>query len=86
MALTDLQRRICRLLAANRVASGESYVAGGTALNEVIGATRISRDVDLFHDTDEALLVTAIAEGRPRFRRGSIRGTLPRLLASHAGG
>ena len=55
MALTDLQRRICRLLAANRIASGESYVAGGAALNEVIGTTRISRDVDLFHDTDEAL-------------------------------
>ena len=58
MALTDLQRRVCRLLAANRIASGESYVAGGAALNEVIGATRISRDVDLFHDTDEALDVS----------------------------
>lgn len=55
MALTDLQRRICRLLASNRIASGESYVAGGVALNEVIGAARLSRDVDLFHDTDEAL-------------------------------
>lgn len=58
MALTDLQRRVCRLLAANRIASGESYVAGGAALNEVIGATRISRDVDLFHDSDEALEVS----------------------------
>jgi hypothetical protein len=58
MALTDLQRRVCRLLAANRIASGESYVAVGAALNEVIGATRISRDVDLFHDTDEALDVS----------------------------
>jgi hypothetical protein len=55
MALTDFQRRICRLLAANRIASGESYVAGGVALNELIGASRLSRDVDLFHDTDEAL-------------------------------
>jgi hypothetical protein len=55
MALSDLQRRICRLLAANRIANGESYVAGGSALNELIGASRVSRDVDLFHDTDEAL-------------------------------
>jgi len=55
MALTDLQRRVCRLLAANRIASGESYVAGGAALNELIESSRISRDVDLFHDTDEAL-------------------------------
>jgi hypothetical protein len=55
MALTDLQRRICRLLAANRIASGESYVAGGAALNEVIASERLSRDIDLFHDTTEAL-------------------------------
>lgn len=55
MALTDLQRRVCRLLAQNRIASGESYVAGGVALNELIGASRLSRDVDLFHDTDAAL-------------------------------
>ena len=55
MALTDFQRAVCRLLADRRVASGESYVAGGTALNELIGAARISRDIDLFHDTQEAL-------------------------------
>jgi hypothetical protein len=55
MALTDLQRRICRLLAQDRIASGESYVAGGVALNEFIAASRLSRDIDLFHDTDEAL-------------------------------
>lgn len=55
MALTDFQRTICRLLADHRIASGESYVAGGAAFNEVIAAPRISRDIDLFHDTDEAL-------------------------------
>ena len=55
MALTDLQRTICRLIAENRIASGESYVAGGVALAELTGASRISRDIDLFHDTDEAL-------------------------------
>lgn len=55
MALTALQRTVCRLLAERRVRSGESYVAGGLALNELLGAPRLSRDVDLFHDTEEAV-------------------------------
>ena len=58
MALTPLQRRICLLLAEQRKRSGESYVAGGAALNELLGGTRMSRDVDLFHDTEEALAAT----------------------------
>ena len=55
MALTDFQRQVCRLLAGQRIASGESYVAGGTALSEALSSSRISRDIDLFHDTDVAL-------------------------------
>jgi hypothetical protein len=55
MALTPFQRHVCRLLADQRVASGESYVAGGTALNEALASSRISRDIDLFHDTEAAL-------------------------------
>lgn len=55
MALTPLQRVVCQLLAANRIASGESYVAGRVALNECLAASRLSRDIDLFHDTDDAL-------------------------------
>ena len=58
MALTDLQRAVCRLLAERRVRSGESYVAGGVALNELLGGTRLSRDIDLFHDTTEAVEAT----------------------------
>jgi hypothetical protein len=58
MALTDFQRAVCRLLAENRIASGESYVAGGAALNELLGSPRLSRDVDLFHDTEEALVAS----------------------------
>ena len=58
MALTDFQRSLCRLIAASRVEAGESYVAGGAALNTVLGAPRLSRDIDLFHDTDEALAAT----------------------------
>lgn len=55
MALTEFQRSVCRLIARSRIASGEAYVAGGAALNEVLSAPRVSRDVDLFHDTDIAL-------------------------------
>jgi len=62
VALTELQRTLCRLIADNRIASGESYVAGGVALNELIGAPRISQDVDLFHDTEEALAATWTAD------------------------
>lgn len=56
MALGQLQRDICQLLAAQRRSSGESYVAGGVALNELTRGTRRSRDIDLFHDTAEALV------------------------------
>lgn len=62
MALTEFQRRLCRLLADNRRRSGESYVAGGAALNELLGAPRRSRDIDLFHDTAEALAVSWSAD------------------------
>jgi hypothetical protein len=55
MALTSFQRDVCRLLAGNRRRSGESYVAGGATLNELLRAPRLSRDIDLFHDTREAL-------------------------------
>jgi len=55
MALTAIQRNICRLIAENRISSGESYIAGAAALNELIQAPRVSRDVDLFHDTEQAL-------------------------------
>ncbi len=55
MALTQFQRTVCRLLAERRIASGESYLGGAAALNELMRAPRISRDLDLFHDTEEAV-------------------------------
>jgi len=55
MALTASQRAICRVIARQRLESGESYVAGGVALNTLTGSARISRDIDLFHDTTEAV-------------------------------
>jgi hypothetical protein len=58
MAITEFQRTICRRIADRRIADGESYVAGGAALNTVIPSSRLSRDIDLFHDTQEALAAT----------------------------
>ncbi|MFC1582327.1 hypothetical protein ACFL4W_02190 [Planctomycetota bacterium] len=55
MVLTPYQQNICRLIAANRIASGASYIAGGVALNTLLEGTRISRDIDIFHDTEQAV-------------------------------
>jgi hypothetical protein len=58
MALTAFQEKVCRLIARNRIASGESYIAGGVALNMALDAPRLSRDIDIFHDSTEALQVS----------------------------
>ena len=55
MALTAFQSEVLRLLADNRRNNPESYVAGGLALNYTLGTPRVSRDVDVFHDSVEAL-------------------------------
>jgi hypothetical protein len=57
MALTEFQRRVLGILAATR-REHESYVAGGVALNTLLAASRISHDIDLFHDSDEAVART----------------------------
>ncbi len=62
MATTQFQRSILKLLAARRKSYGESYVAGGVALNLLLSAPRLSRDIDLFHDTEEALYATWVAD------------------------
>ena len=79
MALTSIQRRVCRLIAENRISSGESYVAGGVALNELISAPRISRDIDLFHDTEEAL-EAGISEIRPGRRLSDIGNAVQQVV------
>jgi len=37
-------------------------VAGGVALNTLLNTPRLSRDIDLFHDTDAALLTSWVAD------------------------
>lgn len=55
MAVTKFQAEILRRIARLRIAGGETYVAGGLALNHALGGARISRDIDVFNDTEEAL-------------------------------
>jgi hypothetical protein len=58
MGVTPYQRVICRLIAANRMQTEQAYVAGGVALNLLLDTPRVSMDIDLFHDTAEALAAT----------------------------
>ena len=58
MALTGFQSEVLMLLAANRRNNPESYVAGGLALNHLLGTPRVSRDIDVFHDSEQALSVS----------------------------
>jgi len=58
MAVTAFQATVLRLLAEPRGQHGESYVADGVALNVLLAAPRRSRDIDLFHDTTQALSAT----------------------------
>ena len=53
MPLTTFQRELLALLARSRVAEG--YLAGGTALHFAPTSHRFSDDLDLFHDSLEAV-------------------------------
>lgn len=55
MALTHFQRSICRLIADQRKQAGISYIAGGVALNLLLDAPRVSKDIDIFHDAEDAV-------------------------------
>lgn len=63
MATTQLQRRILRLLAPSRK-ERESYVAGPVTLNTLLRTPRRSQDIDLFHDTHEAVVATIAMDRR----------------------
>ena len=89
MALTPFQRTICRVIADHRIQSGEAYVAGGAALNELTAASRLSRDIDLFHDTDAALQATWLADRRLLEDRGfavHVRRLHPSLVEAEVRG
>jgi hypothetical protein len=70
MAVTRFQRTICRLIASHRIESGVSYVAGGVALNTLTRGERVSRDIDIFNDTREAVEVGWLADRESLTRAG----------------
>ena len=51
MPLTDFQRGVARLIAANRTPEG--HVAGGAVINRGDAGLRISEDLGIFHDVAE---------------------------------
>ncbi len=56
MAVTAFQSEILRLVARNRVANGETYVAGGLALNYLLKRPRVSNDIDIFNNSYDAMI------------------------------
>ncbi len=62
MALTGFQKELIALISQNRKVGGESYVAGGAALNTLLDTTRLSRDIDLFHDSRDSVHRAAEAD------------------------
>jgi hypothetical protein len=60
MPLTGFQRTVLRLLAANR--SPDSYVAGGTLVNQGDATPRFSSDIDLFHDPEASVIACAATD------------------------
>jgi hypothetical protein len=54
MPITKFQQQVLRRLSDNR--NPESYVAGGAAINRQSDSLRYSQDIDLFHDTDIAVV------------------------------
>jgi hypothetical protein len=69
------------LIASNRIAAGESYIAGAVALNELIRAPRLSGDIDVFHDTEQAV-TAAWAADRAVLERAGFTVAVIRELAS----
>jgi hypothetical protein len=54
MPLSLFQKQVFALLKANR--NPDSYIAGGTAIHQSEQSLRFSQDIDLFHDSDEAVI------------------------------
>lgn len=55
MAVTGFQSEILKRLARLRIDGGETYIAGGLALNHQLRRPRVSSDIDIFNSTYEAL-------------------------------
>lgn len=57
MAATEFQAEVLKRIARSRLDGGETYIAGGLALNHALGTPRLSHDIDVFNDSREAVAV-----------------------------
>ena len=55
MAVTAFQSEVLKRIARSRIDGGETYIAGGLALNHLLKRPRVSSDVDVFNSSYEAL-------------------------------
>jgi hypothetical protein len=74
MPLTDFQKGVARVIAANR--TPESHIADGAVLNRGVDGLRISDDLDIFHDVlkdgrTPAEIVIAYAEADAKLLKES---------------
>ena len=56
MAVTAFQSEVLKRIARSRIDGGETYIAGGLALNHQLKRPRISSDIDVFNSTYSALM------------------------------
>jgi hypothetical protein len=68
MPLTDYQASLAQLLSGNR--TFDSYLAGGAAILIEPNTTRISRDLDYFHDSEARVAEAFAADRRLLEERG----------------
>lgn len=68
MPLTDLQKRVLRLLAANR--NPDSYLAGASVIHRGDESPRFSEDLDFFHDLTDSIAVSAERDSETLRRAG----------------
>jgi len=56
VAVTRFQAEVLKLIARSRISNGETYVAGGLALNHQLRRPRVSEDIDVFNNGYDALV------------------------------
>jgi hypothetical protein len=80
MPLTDFQRGVARLIAANR--KPESHIAGGAVINRGESALCISKDLDIFQDASEIVAVAMVKAAMTCGSSSNCRKEPPRTGAS----
>ena len=70
MAVTRFQSEVLKLIARSRIRNGETYVAGGLALNHQLRRPRVSEDIDVFNNSYEALVSAADRDRAELIRAG----------------